>query len=71
MFLKFVSNAVVDSSAMQIGSFGDDGMTGAPTGRMGAYPESEGPMDEWGYYEDVNAVGHYKGYLPSSGKGGA
>ena len=44
--LRFVSNAVVDHNAMQIGSFGDDGGAGAPAGSTGAYPESESPTDE-------------------------
>ena len=57
---------------MQIGSFGDDGGAGAPAGSMGAYPESENSTEEWGYDEEVNVVGPYKGgYWQSTGKSGS
>ena len=45
--LKFVSNAVMDANAMQIGSLGDEGGAGVSHGDAGAYPESEHSTEEW------------------------
>ena len=49
--LKFVSNAVMDSNAMNIGSFEESGGSGVSHGDAGSYPESESPVEDWGYYE--------------------
>ena len=70
--LRFVSNAVIEPNAMQVGSFEDDGHVGAAAGSMGMYQESESPTEEWGYYDEANAIGHHKGgYWQSPGKGGS
>ena len=68
--LRFVSNAVVDHNAMNIGSFEDDGGSGAPDGGVGAYPESEHTIEEWSYHEEVNAIGNNGGYWQFTGKSG-
>ena len=67
--LKFVSNAVMDANAMQIGSLGDEGGAGVSHGDAGAYPESEHSTEEWSYYEEVNAIGNSGGYWQPKGKG--
>ena len=66
--LRFVSNAVIGSSAMYIGSF-DNGGTDVPYGDVG-YPESETAAEDWAGYEEVNAIGK-GGYWQWPGKGKA
>ena len=60
----------MDTNAMQIGSFGEEGGAGVPNGDVGAYPESEHSTEEWSYHEEVNAIGNNGGYWQSTGKSG-
>ena len=74
--LKFVSNAVVDHNAMQVGSIGEDGGAGdahGVAGPSGMWADEDG---EWEWPEDLNAISpqkggwNYKGYHNySKGKG--
>ena len=52
----------MDSNAMQIGSFEEDGGAGVSHGDAGSYPDSESLVEDWGYYEEINAAGYKGGY---------
>ena len=55
--LRFVSNAVIGSSAMDIGSFENNGWADVSDGDVGSYPVSEAEAEDWGMCEEVNAMG--------------
>ena len=74
--LKFVSNAVVDPNAMQVGSIGEDGGAGVAHGDAGSSIVWADEDGDWEWSEDLNAISspkggwQYKGYQPyPKGKG--
>ena len=64
--VRFITNAVLDSNAMQIGSVdvGDVGGASSPPEPADAHKVEE----EWPWYE-INAMGYYNNYWRPKGKG--
>ena len=66
--LKFVSNAVVDHNAMQVGSIGSDGQVGDSHGVAYLAAEYEEPSEHWAWYEELSAISQKGGwYQPKGG----
>ena len=67
--LRFVSNAVVDNNAMQVGSIGVDREASGADGVTGLSGHWADDSSEWGWHEDLNAISPQKGGW-NYGKGG-
>ena len=67
--LRFVSNAVVDNNAMQVGSIGIDGEASDADGVAGPSGQWADDSSEWEWSEDLNAISPQKGGW-NYGKGG-
>ena len=59
--LRFVSNAVVDNSTMQVGRIGEVGEASVSAGNTGSSGQWAEGSSEWEWYEDLNAITPQKG----------
>ena len=64
--LRFVTNAVLDTNAMQVGSIDSGEVGGASGASEHTYLPAE--EDNWDWY-DINAMNYYNNSWPSKGKG--